>query len=96
MIDIFYCVIIIYFVAFIAVILFFIGVLSFRKSKDIRLLSVTIAFGIFFIKNLILAFCLYFNIIQHGDLELFDSCCDLLALIFLFLPLLKKRTLTYS
>ena len=92
MIPIIYSVIIIFVVALLSFILFVIGFLSYRKSKDIRLLSITSAFGIFFIKNLMTSFSLYFEIIPHGDLELYESIFDLVALALLLLPVFKKAS----
>ena len=86
-----FSVIIIFLVALLSFILFIIGFLSYRKSKDIRLLSVTAAFGIFFIKNLFTATSLYFNLVPHGTLELYESLLDLVALILLIIPVFKKN-----
>ena len=83
--------IIIFLVSLISLILFVIGILSYRKKKDIRLLSITLAFGVFFLKNLITAVSYQFNLIHHGDLELFDVFFDLVAMILLLIPILKKK-----
>ena len=83
-------VVIILIVSLISLILFIVGFLSYRKSRDIRLLSVTAAFGVFFVKNLFTAISLYYNIVPHGDLELYESCLDLVALVLLLIPVFKK------
>lgn len=90
MIPIIFSVIIIFIVSLISFILFIIGVLAYKKSNDIRLLSVTLAFFIFFIKNLFKSISLFYNIIPHGDLELYGSCLDLIALVLLLIPVFKK------
>lgn len=82
--------VIIFLVSVISFFLFVIGVMSYRKKRDLRLLSVTAAFGVFFLKNFIGAFGLYFAFIPHGEFELFDSFFDLVAMILLFIPILKK------
>ena len=68
-----------------------IGFFKYKKTENIRLLSVTAAFGVFFLNNLISSISLYFNIITHGDLELFGAICDLIALVLLLLPVIKKQ-----
>ena len=83
--------IIILLVSFLSLCLFIIGLLSYRKKKDIRLLSITLAFGTFFIKNLITAISYQFNLIPHGDLELFDASFDLVAMLLLVIPVFKKQ-----
>ena len=81
-------------VALLSLILFFIGILSYRKKNDIRLLSITLAFGIFFMKNLLTAVVFHFDAAGHGDLELFNALSDLLAMIFLLIPVFKKNNIT--
>ncbi len=82
--------IIILLVSLISLCLFIIGILSYRKKRDIRLLSITLAFGTFFIKNLITGLGYQFNFIPHGDLELFDASFDLVAMFLLLIPIFKK------
>ena len=91
MIPIVLSVLIIFLVAVLSFILCIIGFLSYRKSKDIRLLSVTSSFGVFCIKNLFTAISLYFNIVPHGTLELYESLLDLVALMLLIIPVFKKN-----
>lgn len=77
-------------VAIISFFLFTIGILSYRRKKDIRLLSVSLAFFTFFVKNLVTSIAYQFNIIHHGDLELFGAIFDLIAMILLLIPIFKK------
>ena len=77
-------------VAIIAFILFVTGILSYRKVNDTRLLSVTLAFGIFFIKNVLVVSSLAFNLIEHGDLEFVEAIFDLFTILLLFFPILLK------
>ena len=83
--------IIILLVSLLSFILFIIGILSYRKKKDIRLLSITLAFGVFCIKNFITAISYQFNIIHHGDLELFGAIFDLIAMLLLVIPIFTKK-----
>ena len=84
-------VILISIVAVISLTLFIIGILGYKRVRDIRLLSVTLAFGVFFIKNILTAMSLLFNIINHGELELFGAIFDFIAMSLLLIPVLKKK-----
>ena len=70
-------------VSLISLCLFVIGILSYRKTGDL-------AFGTFFVKNLITAIGYQFSLIPHGDLELFDASFDLIAMFLLLIPIFKK------
>ena len=83
--------IIILLVSFLSFILFVIGLLSYRKKRDVRLLSITLAFGVFFVKNFITAISYQYDLIQHGNLELFDAIFDLVAMILLVIPVFTKK-----
>lgn len=83
--------IIIIFVGLLSLNLFIIGILSYKRTKDIRLLSISLAFGVFFLKNLITAISLQTGYIPHGDLELVGALFDLLAMMLLLLPIFKKN-----
>ena len=84
--------ILIFLVAIISFFLFTIGFLSYRRKKDLRLLSVSLAFFTFFVKNLVTSVSYQFNIIHHGDLELFGALFDLVAMTLLLIPIFKKNT----
>ena len=86
--------IIILIVALISFSLSVIGFLSYQKKNDIRLLSVSLAFFIFFIKNIITSVSYEFGFIQHGDLELFGALFDLLAMVLLLIPIFFKTNNT--
>ena len=81
-------------VAIIAFVLFITGILSYRTVKDTRLLSITLAFGVFFVKNLLIACSLAFDLVEHGDLELVDAIFDLITILLLFFPILFKSNIT--
>lgn len=82
----------IFLVAIISFFLFIIGFLSWRRKKDLRLLSVSLAFFTFFVKNVVTSISYQFNIIHHGDLELFGALFDLVAMTLLLIPIFKKNT----
>ena len=84
-------VIIIFIVAFLACFLMVLGILSYRTVRDKRLIYVSLAFAIFFVKNTFIAFSLAFNIIPHGTLEFLGALFDLLTMIFLVLPIFSKN-----
>ena len=84
--------ILIFLVAIISFFLFTIGFMSYRRKNDLRLLSVSLAFFTFFVKNMVTSIAYQFNIIQHGDLELFGALMDLIAMTLLLIPIFKKNT----
>ena len=77
-------------VSVISLLLTIVGLLSYNKVRDSRILFVTLAFGAFFLKNFLIALSLAYNLIAHGDLELIGSLFDLVTIILLFIPIFKK------
>ena len=77
-------------VAVLAFILSLIGIMSFLNSRDRRILFVASAFGIFFIKNSLVFISLLYDIFPHTNLESIEALFDLVTLILLLVPVLKK------
>ncbi len=77
-------------VAILSLVLSTIGFLSYSTTRDKRIIFVTSAFGVFFIKNMVVVISLLYDIFPHGDLEFVESLFDLVTLIFLVVPIIKK------
>ena len=73
-----------------ALILFIVSIIAYYRTKNKRVLSVSIAFAIFFVKGIILTL----GLIDPGIEELYSSglgdTLDLLILILLAATILKK------
>ena len=77
-------------VAILSLILSTIGFSSYFTTRDKRIIFVASAFGIFFIKNFLVVISLVYDIFPHGDLEFVESIFDLITMIFLIVPVIKK------
>lgn len=67
-----------------------ISMISYRKSKNKKILFVSIVLLLFFIKNLLLSFFLFTGQIQNDFTILALELFDLLILVFLFIAVLTK------
>lgn len=67
-----------------------ISMISYRKSKNKKILFVSIVLLLFFIKNLFLSFFLFTGQIQNDFTILALELFDLLILVFLFIAVLTK------
>lgn len=70
--------------------LFIISLTSYRKSKNKKILFVSLVLLLFFIKNLLLSFFLFTAQIQNNITILALELFDLLILVFLFIAVLTK------
>lgn len=70
--------------------LFVISLISYRKSKNKKILFVNLVLLLFFIKNLLLSFFLFTAQIQNNITVLALELFDLLILVFLFIAVLTK------
>ena len=77
-------------VAILSLILSIIGFASYYTTRDQRMVFVASAFGIFFIKNFLISVSLVTEIIHHGTLESVGALFDLVTLILLLVPVIKK------
>lgn len=84
-------------VAFVSLFLTAVGLRSWRRAADARLLFVTSAFGLFALKNLITWWSLFAEsrgrgpLVGHTMLELLGSVFDLAVVLLLAAPLLVRR-----
>jgi len=67
-----------------------VSLLSYRKSKNVKLLFVSSAFIIFFIKGVIQSLSLFCQEIAMLDSNVYMKSLDLIILIFLFVATLKR------
>jgi len=67
-----------------------ISLISYHKSKNKKILFVSIVLLLFFIKNLLLSFFLFTGQIQNDITILALELFDLLILVFLFIAVLSK------
>lgn len=77
-------------VAILSLILSTIGFSSYFTTRDKRIIFVATAFGVFFLKNFLVVISLLYDIFPHGDLEFVEALFDLVTLIFLIVPVIKK------
>lgn len=70
--------------------LLIISLISYRKSKNKKILFVSLVLLLFFIKNLLLSFFLFTAQIQNNITILALEFFDLLILVFLFIAVLTK------
>jgi len=78
-------------VAVVSLALTVLAFLAWRRTGNRKLLLVTLAFGLFFVKGVLTAVSLFYEIIGHETLELVDSGFDLVILVLLISPFLLRR-----
>lgn len=72
-----------------SLVLLIVAALSYRRSREVRILLVTVAFGFFFAKNLVLSFLVFQS--ELGNLLLYASAFDSLVLLSFYLALFRRR-----
>jgi len=70
--------------------LFIISLISYRKSKNKKILFVNLVLLLFFLKNLFLSFTLFTTQIQNNNTLLVLGLFDLFILVFLYIAVLTK------
>jgi len=70
--------------------LFMISLISYHRSKNKKILFVSLVLLLFFIKNLLLSYFLFTAQIQNNITILALELFDLLILVFLFIAVLTK------
>jgi hypothetical protein len=70
--------------------LFVISFISYRRSKNKKILFVNLVLLLFFIKNLLLSYNLFAMILQNNSMIFVLEIFDLLILVFLFTAILTK------
>ena len=71
--------------------LWIISILSYRKSKNKKILFVSIVFLLFLLKGVLLSLSIFLIDLQEFLSITFFAVTDLLILIFLFVAVLKKQ-----
>ena len=70
--------------------MFIVSLLSYRRSKNFRILFVTMVFFVFFLKGILLSLSLFFVEINDIITIPFLGIFDLLMIVLLFIATLKK------
>jgi len=70
--------------------LLIISFISYRRSKNKKILFVNLVLLLFFIKNLLLSYNLFAMLIQNNSLIFVLEIFDLFILVFLFVAVLTK------
>lgn len=68
--------------------LFVIALLSYRRSGERRILLITAAFGLFFVKNLVLSYLLFAG--QAGSFPLSSALLDTAVLLSFYVALFRR------
>lgn len=61
-----------------------IAVLAFRRTRDVHMVFLAVAFGVFFSKGLVLTFALFTNSFSLGQLFLLAGALDLVILALFY------------
>ncbi|MFW9874763.1 MAG: hypothetical protein ACFFG0_16770 [Candidatus Thorarchaeota archaeon] len=75
---------------FFALLLFIISVIAYYSNPHKRLLLVSIAFGIFLIKGLLLCLRIIYNVIEDLSFSGLNNFLDLMIITFLIATIIKK------
>ncbi|MEW5760940.1 MAG: hypothetical protein AB1779_09260 [Candidatus Thermoplasmatota archaeon] len=70
--------------------LLIISYISYKRTANRKLLYVSLAFFVFFIKGLILSFSLYYPKILRIEADLYTILPDILILAFLYLSIMRR------
>jgi len=70
--------------------MFIVSLLSYRRSKNFKILFVTMVFFVFFLKGILLSLSLFFVEINDIITIPFLGIFDLLMIVLLFIATLKK------
>ena len=82
--------IIVAWIVIVSLALVLITLLAYRRSEESRLLLVSVAFMLFFLKGILITLTLYANMFSLEYLLLYSSLLDLGILLLLFLPFFKS------
>ncbi len=69
--------------------LLIIAILSYRRAREGRILLVSAAFGIFFVKNLLLSYLIFAA--ELGNIFLYSAAFDSAVLLSFYLALFRRR-----
>lgn len=72
-----------------SLVLLIVSALSYRRSREGRILLVSGAFGLFFLKNLVLSILVFRG--ELGNLLLYSAAFDSLLLLSFYLALFRRR-----
>ena len=78
-------------VALISAVLTFITFLGYWRSRDRRILFISTAFAVHFVKSTIVAFSLQFSLMEHEAVEVVEAVFDLTMVSLLFIPFLMRK-----
>ncbi len=66
-----------------------VALLAYRRAREARILLISSAFGLFFVKNLILTYMLFSA--ESGNLLLYSSLFDTAILLSFYVALFRRR-----
>lgn len=73
-------------VALLAAIMAYLGLRSYQKTKNPRLVFVAVAFLAFVIKSLFVGYNVNFHAVPHDSIEFVSALFDVLIVVTLFIP----------
>lgn len=78
-------------VALLALLMAYWGIRSYRATENLRLLFVVMAFVVFVLKSLFVAYNVRYHAVPHDSIELVSALFDLLVVLCLFIPFVTPR-----
>ncbi len=78
-------------VAVLSAIMAYLGIRSFRATENTRLLFVVMAFIVFAMKSLFVAYNVSSHAVAHDAIEFVGAMFDLIIVMLLFVPFLVRR-----
>lgn len=78
-------------VAVMALVFAILALLAWRRRPNRGLVWVAAAFFVFAVKNVFSSIMVTTHFVEHDDIELVLSLCDLVILVLLFVPLVFRR-----
>lgn len=79
-------------VAGLATVMAYLGTRSYRATGNLRLLFVVVAFIVFVLKSLFVAYNVRFHAVPHDSIELVGGLFDGIIVLLLFIPFVAPRS----
>ncbi len=79
-------------VALLSLVMAYLGVRSFLATDNSRLLFVVMAFAVFALKSLFVAYNVRSHVVDHDAIEFVSALFDLIIVMLLFVPFLVRRS----